>query len=151
MRNKFFGIIIIIIFVACKPQERTAKSKSCSGEITIQYDKIKQSDKSKPIVSKSLDCFAVCFLSNYRDTIQGYVNNKKKFEKFIDLDDNSDGMKESFIYNYSQDKETPLLKIISKTTNECFDIFIDKNYKLIYVFKNNDKWIVRFSNIYYVN
>ncbi|BFM45279.1 hypothetical protein CFS9_39200 [Flavobacterium sp. CFS9] len=151
MRNKFFGIIIIIIFVACKPQERTAKSRSCSGEVTIQYDKVQQSDKSKLIANKSLNSFTVYFLSNYRDTIQGYVNDKKKFEKFVDLDDNSDSMKEKFIYDYSQDKEIPALKIISKTTKNCFDILIDKKYKIIYVFKNNDKWIVRFSNIYYVN
>lgn len=140
-----------MIFVGCKTQEKTAKKISCSGEVTIQYDKIKRSDKLKPIAKKDLKSFTVYFLSSYHDTIQGYVNGKKKFEKFVNLDANSDSMKENFIYDYSQDKETPKLKIMSKTTNKCFDILIDKNYKLIYVFKNNDKWIVRFSNIYYIN
>lgn len=111
MKNNFFAIIIVMIFFGCKAQEKTARSISCSGEVTILYDKIKRSDKSKPIAKKNLKSFTVYFLSSYRDTIQGYVNGNKKFEKFVNLDDNSDSMKENFIYDYSQDKETPILKI----------------------------------------
>jgi hypothetical protein len=149
--NFYFLGITVLMIVGCASQEKVLKNISCSGEITLQYDKIKRSDKGKPIAKKDLKAFTVYFINEFNDSIQGYVNNSLHYDKYLKLDGNSDNMKNSFGYNYSKDINTPVLKIVSKTRNICFDLEIDKRYKLIYVFFTNDgKWTVRFSNIYYI-
>lgn len=139
------------MIVGCSSQEKVLKNISCPGEITLQYDKIKRSDKGKPIAKKDLQAFTVYFINEFNDSIQGYVNNKIQYDKYLKINGNSDKLNDFFGYNYSKDEKTPVLKLISKTKNTCFDIEINKRYKLIYVFITNEgKWTVRFSNIYYI-
>lgn len=150
MKSKLYLLVILIIY-GCSSQEKVIKNITCLGEVTLQYDKIKRSDKGKPIAKKDLQAFMVYFLYDFNDTIQGYVNNELKYEKFLKLDGSSDIHNDYFGYNYSKDQKTPILKIISKNKKTCFDIKIDKKYKLIYVFiDEKGKWAVRFSNIYYI-
>jgi len=149
MKFKLYFLAILIIY-SCSSQEKVVKNISCPGEVTLQYDKVKKSDRGKPIAKKDLKNFMVYFLYDFNDTIQGYVNNKLKYEKFLKLDGSSDKHNDYFGYNYSKDQKTPVLKIISKNKKTCFDIEIDKKYKLIYVFiDDKSKWTARFSNIYY--
>jgi hypothetical protein len=149
--NLFLFVLVLTMFVSCKPQEKVIKNISCAGTVTIQYDKVKISDRGKPIANKNLSSFTVYFLSTYKDTIQGEVNGKIMFEKYLSHDEDLHNLNDYFVYSYLNDTEIPILKITSKTDGSCFDIPIDKEYKLIYVFYTNKKWIVRFSNIYYVN
>jgi hypothetical protein len=152
--KRIFNYLLIgitILFFSCKPSEKVIKNISCSSKVTIQYDKIKNSDKGKPIAKKDLKAFTVYFLDTFKDSIQGYVNNKLQYEKYIDLNGNFNTMNEYFGYNYSKDNNMPILKIVSKTKNSCFDLVIDKNYKIVYVYLSDEgNWIVRFSNIYYL-
>ncbi|GEM56704.1 hypothetical protein B0A58_14390 [Flavobacterium branchiophilum NBRC 15030 = ATCC 35035] len=144
-------ITIIILLSSCKPSEKVLKNISCSGNVILQYDKIKQSDKSKQIANKDLKAFTVYFLDKYKDSIQGYVNNKLCYVKYLNMNGNSDSMNEYFGYNYSKDVKMPVLKIVSKTKNTCFDLDIDINYKIIYVYLSDEgNWIVRFSNVSYL-
>jgi hypothetical protein len=152
MKNKlyFLGIVALILF-GCASQEKVIKNINCSGEVVLQYDKIKKSDKGKPIANKDLKAFTVYFINDFNDSIQGYVNDRLCYDKYLKINSNSDNLKDSFGYNYSKDEKTPVLKVISKTKKICFDIEINKKYKLIYVFiTNENKWTVRFSNIYYI-
>jgi hypothetical protein len=117
----------------------------------LQYDKIKNSDKGKPIAKNELKAFTVYFLNEFNDSIKGFVNNKLYFDKFLKITGSNDNLNNYFGYNYSKDINIPNLKIVSKTKNTCFDIEIDKRYKLVYVFLSKEgKWTVRFSNIYYL-
>ncbi len=73
------------------------------------------------------------------------------YEKYLDLNGSSDSMNEYFGYSYSKDTNTPILKVVSKTKNTCFDVAIDRKYKIVYVYLSDDgKWIVLFSNVYYL-
>jgi hypothetical protein len=151
-KNTFLAILIVVVLVGCKTQDKVINNISCSGKITVQYDKIKRSDRGKPIAKKDLKVFTVYFINEFNDSIQGYVNNKLHYDKYLKIEDGSDNLKDYFGYNYSKDLNVPILKITSKTRNVCFDLEIDKRYKLIYVFFTNDgKWVVRFSNIYYIH
>jgi hypothetical protein len=150
-KNKILLLLMIILLAGCKAQEKTIKNISCEGTITVQYDKIKKGDKLKPFAKKELRSFTVYFMNDFKDTILGYVNEKKVFEKLLNRDANLDNLNDYFGYDYSKDKALPVLKIVSKTNNSCFDIQFDKNYKLIYVFRIDGKWVIRYSNIYYIN
>jgi hypothetical protein len=153
MKSKFNFLILafLILLFSCKPSEKVIKNISCSGNVTLQYDKIKHSDKGKPIAKKDLKAFTVYFLHSFKDSIQGYVNNKLCYEKYLDLSGSSDSMNEYFGYNYSKDTNIPILKVVSKTKNICFDVAIDEKYKIVYVYLSDDgNWIVRFSNVYYL-
>ena len=142
---------VLTIAVGCKSQDRLVDNISCSGEVTVQYDRIKQSDKDKPKADKDLDALMVYFLSDFNDSIRAYINNKVVFEQQVEIGADSHSLENFFGYNYSEDSSVPILKVESLTRETCFDIPIEKDYKLIYVFLNDDgEWTVRFSNIYYV-
>ena len=144
-------IVILTIAVGCKSLDRLVSNISCSGEITVQYDRIKPSDKDKPKADKDLDAFIVYFLSDFNDSIRAYVNDKIVFDQQVEIGADSHSLENFFGYNYSKDSSVPILKVVSLTREICFDIPIDKDYKLLYVFLNDDgEWTVRFSNIYYV-
>lgn len=146
----YLGLTIALIN-SCKAQVKTLPSISCKENVTIQYEKNKFNDRKKPHADKMLNAFTVYFINEYKDSIQAFVNDKLYYDKYLKIEGGDDRLNEYFGYNYSKDSKTPILKVISKTNNSCFDILIDKKYKLIYVFRVNGKWIVRFSNIYYVN
>lgn len=151
MKNKIyiFNFTFLILF-GCVSQEKLIKNISCEGNIVLQYDKIKRNDLGKPLANKNLNAFNVYFIGDFNDSIQSYVNNKLYFENFLQTNNNSDKITNGFGYNYSKDSKIPVLKIISKSKKTCFDLEVNKKYKLIYVFISNEgKWTVRFSNIYY--
>lgn len=140
-----------MIILSCSSKEKIVKNISCEGNISVQYDRLKP--KNSGIVSKqNLQAFTVYFLYEFNDVIKGFVNNELKYEKKLNLSGSSDALEEYFGYNYSKDSETPILKVISETKKTCFDIRIDKRYKVIYVYFSKDgKWTIRFSNAYYTS
>ena len=152
MKNKIYYICVLIIssiIVNCSSKSRMINNVSCKGLVNLQYD-INKNGNGYPLANKNSNAFTVYFLNDFKDSIQGFVNNKLYYNKYLKLDGKSDNMKDYFGYNYSKDITTPILKIESKSRNICFDIEIDKKYKLIYVFLSEDgKWTVRFSNLYY--
>lgn len=151
MKTKFIFISLFIIqmFLGCSLKSKVIKNISCKGNLNIQYDKNK-TNNSYPLADKKLKAFTVYFLNNFKDSIHAYVNNKLYFNKYLNLNGDSDDLKNYFGYSYLKDSNIPILKIESKSRNSCFDIEINKKYKLIYVFLSEDGiWTVRFSNKYY--
>jgi hypothetical protein len=61
----YLVIAITILLFSCKPSEKVIKNISCSGNVTLQYDKIKEGDKGKPIAKKDLKAFTVYFLGTF--------------------------------------------------------------------------------------
>jgi hypothetical protein len=122
-----------VVLEACilnGPTRDIIKNINCSGEVVLQYDKIKKSDKGKPIANKDLKAFTVYFINDFNDSIQGYVNDRLCYDKYLKINSNSDNLKDSFGYNYSKDEKTPVLKVISKTKKICFDIEINKKVRM---------------------
>jgi hypothetical protein len=149
MKSKLYFLVILVIY-GCSSKGKVIKNITCPGEVTIQYEKIKKSDKGKTFAKKDLKNFMVYFLYDFNDTIQCYVNDNLQYEKFLKLDGSSDKHNDYFGYDYSKEQKNPILKIISKNKKTCFDIEIDKKYKIIYIYiDDKGKWTIRFSNIYY--
>lgn len=98
-----------------------------------------------------LNAFQVIFLSDFDENIKAYVNDKLVFEEYVKIGTESHSIENTFGYNYESDLKLPILKVESTEKGTCFDIEINKNYKIIYLFiDENGKWIVRFSNEYYL-
>lgn len=146
-------ILITLIFsvASCKVSEKIAKSISCDGNIEIQYDRAKLFGNHNPKADRKLDAFQVIFLSDFDENIKAYVNDKLVFDEYVKIGTESHSIENTFGYNYKSDLKLPILKVESIEKGTCFDIEIDKKYKIIYLFiDKNGKWIVRFSNEYYL-
>lgn len=151
MKKIIYLSFIINIILGCKAQEKIMTNISCKGNVVIQYEKGRHDEKDRPHADVNLNAFTVYFINEYDDDIQAFVNDKLYYDKHLKIEGGEDSLKEYFGYNYSKDSKKTILKVLSKTDNSCFDVEVDKKYKLIYVFKSNSRWTVRFSNIYYIN
>jgi len=148
MRN--YILLLLITCLSCKTRQADSNI-SCGGKVTIQYERNNEENKNKPKANKNIQGSIVYFVNEYDDDIEVYVDDKLYFEKHIKIDAGSDSLDEYFGVGYQHTTKLPILKVKSKTQNTCFDIEMNKEYKLIYVFLSRDgKWIVRFSNVYYI-
>ncbi|WP_339921158.1 hypothetical protein [uncultured Flavobacterium sp.] len=148
--KKFIVVFLLCFFISCKT-EKSISNISCDGKVSVQYDRIKPEDRNKPKANKNINGCTVYFINEYDNQIEAYVDGKLKFEKYLKISDSSDSLENYFAFGYAENTEIPILKIKSKSQNTCFDIQIEKKYKLIYVFlSRNGKWTVRFSNIIYL-
>lgn len=139
---------LYILSASCLQQKKMIKSISCENKITLQYDDNKSSEL---MVKNNKKLVTVFFMSDFNDKIEGYINNILKFEGEVVTNGDTGKSDRNFIYDYTSDKEVPILKI-KKENGTCFDIRIKENYKLIYIFYElNEGWIVRFSNKYYTD
>lgn len=148
--KKFIVVFLLCFFISCKT-EKSISNISCDGKVSVQYDRNKPEDRNKPKANKNINGCTVYFINEYDNQIEAYVDGKLKFEKYLKISDSSDSLENYFAFGYAENTEIPILKIKSKSQNTCFDIQIEKKYKLIYVFlSRNGKWTVRFSNIIYL-
>ncbi|RXG17137.1 hypothetical protein DSM03_10212 [Leeuwenhoekiella aestuarii] len=148
--NRYVLMIIIAVAVSsCRSQDRIIQSITCGTNVNVQYEKADAEARKEGLVAdENLKSFVVHFLSDFDGKVKGYVNDEVLFNKYIKTNEVTDKTDEYFGYDYSDDEQVPILKI--STGEQCFDIKIDKDYKLIYVYRtDNQGWIVRFSNIHY--
>ncbi|OIQ18128.1 MAG: hypothetical protein BM557_07910 [Flavobacterium sp. MedPE-SWcel] len=148
--RSFIIISLVFLLTSCKARLEEAQNLTCPDTVTLQYD-YRNRTGSIP-VNKKLKSFTVYFIGSYNDDIEVFVNGKLYYHKHLNIDDNHDNLNDFFDYNYSEDTELPILKIKSKTKETCFDIHIKEKYKILYVFlSERGEWIVRFSNLHYLN
>lgn len=151
MKN-FSYILLISLFsvFSCKTSEKLVTNTSCNGDLTVQWDKRIAKNKN-PRADKKSHYFQVIFLYDFDERIKAYVNDKLVFDEYVKIGADSHRIDVTFGYNYQNDSKTTILKVKSFEKETCFDIEIDKNYKIIYLFiDENGKWIVRFSNEFYL-
>ncbi|MDR2204858.1 MAG: hypothetical protein LBE36_01685 [Flavobacteriaceae bacterium] len=137
---------IFLLLISCTSQNKLSNSLSCDTRITVQYDNAKRKAGMAKTDKKSI---TVIFVSDFNDHIKSYVNGKEVLNDFVKTNDT--GLSNNFFYyNYSQDENPPIIKI-QKENSDCFDIKINKKYKLVYIFHDSNLgWIVRFTNKYLV-
>lgn len=151
--NRILIIFITLMFSvsSCKISEKIAENLSCDGNIEIQYDRTKLFGNDNPRADRKLDAFQVVFLSDFDENIKAYVNDKLVFDEYVKIGTESHSIENTFGYNYESDLKLPILKVESIEKGTCFDIEINKKFKIIYLFIDKDgKWVVRFSNEYYL-
>jgi len=114
----------------------------------MQYDKT----TSKGVMAKrDQKKVTVFFLNYFYDSIKVYINGNIKFKDFVLTDTLSGKSDKSFSYDYSDDGKMPIMKVESQN-GSCFEIPINKKYKIVYLFfDDSKKWTIRFSNKYYVD
>ena len=149
MKKYILILVVVVTTISCRSQDGIVKSISCESKVDVQYEKADAQAKKEGLVAdKNLEAFTVHFLYDFDGEIEAYVNDNLLFSENIKTNEVTDKTGKYFGYNYAKDTETPVLKIAMDKT--CFDIKIDKDYKLIYVyFSKTEGWTVRFSNIHY--
>jgi hypothetical protein len=125
---------------------------TCGEAITIQYDKVSREDRRNGILADQLQNSIVVYFENiFQDSIKAYLNGALIFDAFVKTERSRDGADTLFAFRYSDENPTDILKVVSKQ-NGCIDFVTDRDYKLIYLFFTSERrWIVRFSNIYYLH
>lgn len=147
---KYLFFLLLTVIISCKPTERFTNNISCGGKLIIQYDGINYKRNTKPTITKDSKIITVIFLSEYKDSIRGYVDNKLTYNEFVDQRDYNDSNNYNFSKPYPKNS-TPKIKIESTTQKTCFDIEVDKRYSFVYVWLlEKEKWQIRFSNSYYL-
>ena len=135
---KYNGILIItFLMFGCK-----------SNNITIKYDEeSRYEDINKEMIAdKSKDNVIVYLEDYFNGEVKGYIGNKLIFNKKIETEESLGTTEENFFYNYANDTKLPKIKIESDM--ETAIIEIEKDYKIIYVYKHKNKWEIIYSNIY---
>ena len=147
------GLLSIFLCQCSSIKVQSISCISCNNDIIIQYEKENRTAKKEGrIAEKSLEAFSVTFLNIFNDDVEGYINNKLVFKDRVISNEVTGKSSATFGYNYSNDQDIPILKVSISNSDDCFDIPINLEYKLIYVFRTTDhNWIVRYSNIYYLN
>ena len=152
MKKTTLYFIILTLIFSCKPKQEIVKNISCNTETIVQFDRQNYNRNTNPKIPKDSKIFTVIFLSEFKDSIQGYVNGKLFYKDFVNQRDSDDSNSHKFGKTYLKTDESPIIKIESLTRNSCFDFKIDKRYSFIYVWVfENGKWQIRYSNSYYIN
>lgn len=103
------------------------------------------------MATQNENSITVFFLNNFDNHLRGYVDGKLKFDGMVVTNNISGKSDKNFYYEYQNKQSLPILKIEAEDGG-CFDIKVKKGFKLIYVFRDQNKaWTVRFSNRYYVD
>lgn len=146
---KYFGITFLgILFISCVHPIKVVKSISCSSNFELQFDKTTSKGQMRKKNQKNI---TLIFLNYFSDSIKVYFNGKLKFQEFVVTDSISGDSHKRFFYDLRNEKKLPILKVESSNRN-CFDIQLNKKYKLAYLFLDDKKnWTIRFSNKYYVD
>jgi len=130
-------IIISLVIYSCK-----------SNKITIKYDKENRYEElDKSMVADKSKEYVIVFLEDYfNGEVKGYVGDELVFNEKIETEESIGTTLRTFIYDYSKNKKLPIIKI--ETEGKSVDIDIFRNYKLIYIYMEDDKWEIIYSNVY---
>jgi hypothetical protein len=153
MKNFRYNLVIVQVMLFIGIGLCHAQKLPCESQVRIQLDKITRADKRSNVIEKSkAESFIVKFMSEFNDSIQGYVNNRLEFADFVSTNKITGETNKVFGYDYSGASAKLTLKFISTTKNSCCCVALNKKYKIVYVFLDAaGKWIVRFSNVHYIS
>lgn len=145
--------IISLILISCGSQEKVVQSIECKEQVVVQYENASAQAKKEGLeANKKRNSFVVFFLNDFNHQVKGFVNDELLFDENISTNSSTSDTNKYFGYEYTKDKTAPVLKVSIPSENKCFDIEIDKRYKLIYVFLTREgNFIVRFSNQHYIH
>lgn len=151
MKNiKIFQLICLsVLLFSCK----SVKDTSCTERFELQkelLDPNNQDTEHKIAYGIAGKAFAIKYIGNFdNDTLSLFVNDK--FHSKINIERSSDIDEKSYgsVISIFEKMDSPTLKIISRNKKNCITMKLDWKYPLIYVWLENEKWIVRYSNFYH--
>lgn len=149
MRIHVYIIFVLFFLYNCKNYKNVTQQSSCGNEFEIQYDKsgkylLSQSEKDK-------NYFIIYFESSFNDKIRIDINQKEIFNKNVITNDRKpDDYSDMLTYKMDNSKEF-IFNVKGENSKTCLKLPLNKNYRIIYLFYYQDKWIVRFSNNLRIN
>jgi len=148
---KKFGLLIILFFqIGCKSPKKIIDNNTCQGktEIHSAWLNPENEDANHKLVKSTSNYFAIHFVGSFnKDSLHIFVNNK--FYSKINIEEpEEEKSKYAFVLSRRMYPEVPLLKIESIKLKRCFDLQLDEKYPLVYIWLEQDKWIVKYSNFY---
>lgn len=144
--------IFLLCILGCSTRQKVVSGLSCEEDVTIQYDTISTEDRQHGTLADPHQNSSVVYFENtFEDSIKVYVNGEIIFDAFVKTDNSKASADTLLGFRYSDKGKTDILKIVSKKMG-CIEFDVNRDYKLIYLFYTEErKWIVRFSNIYYLH
>lgn len=142
----YFILFVTVLFISCSLSKKTQNNISCPGTFDLQtqrsnYPVLRTNKKNKTIT--------IYFLYYFNDKIKMFINEELKFDAMVVTNSTSGMSGKGITYNYSKDRNLPILKLEIDNGN-CIDFKAIKKYKFIYLWYDSTKiWTVRFSNKFY--
>lgn len=129
MKINFLILMSLIFFGSCKSQN----INSCNVKLEFEFSDKKTENNNNVIL----------FLeTGFDDYLKVYLNNKLIKEGDFETDREYGTAGE--IINYSYNKQPPIFKIVFD--GKCLEFKSLKDYKIIFLHKGDNKWIVEYRN-----
>lgn len=145
------SILYTLLIALCLGGCNSAKtyftqSLTCGASLEVQYETDKKHGYYKSFKHNDI---TFIFLSDFeKDDIEVFANDKLFFSKENIVQKTND-LSAYVNYDYSNLNTMPTIKITSKQKESCCDFVLQKGYRIAYIFYNQEKWIIRYSNIEY--
>jgi hypothetical protein len=150
--RRTLGNLFLLCILGCGSHRQVLSSISCGEKVTFQYDKLSKADRRDGVLADANQNSALVYFENtFDDSIKAYLNGEIIFDAFVKTDNSKASADTLFGFRNSNKGKTGVLKIVSKNKG-CIEFNVNRDYKLIYLFFTEEQgWIVRFSNTYYLH
>lgn len=146
---KVYIFFLICLLFSCKSHKNSIQKSICSNNYEIQYDKSKKNLLSKK--EKDKNYFLIYFENNFNDKVKLDINKNNIFDRsVITNNSNPDEYTGKLIYKMDG-SDKYIMNIQGENTKTCFEIPLNKSFRIIYLFYYQNKWIIRFSNQIRIN
>lgn len=134
----------ILLFIVCGFIYGELQSQTVNCEIIPDYFNPQQGEGRKEITNVKKNQLMLSFFGGFNnDTISVYQNNKL-IKTLVLKSDNDGHTRQSLILQ--KRKKIDVLKVVNLCNLYCFELPINKNYKILTASLIDSKWKVRYSN-----
>lgn len=152
MRMKIYiQALFFLLLISCGSTKiETIKSQECNSSVKVtKYKTGLIPSKGEGTIVEKGNHFYIYFTEGYEnDEIKAYVNGKLLFDETITTDESLGTTEKGFYHKYGEDKSSLVLKITKNGSENCFDIILDKKFRQLFVYSDNNKWDIIYDNIY---
>ena len=150
---KNIKIVLLVCFLVIVYSCKSVKDTACSEKFELQkewLDSDKQDKEHMIAHTISGKAFVVHYIGNFNnDTLSVFLNDKLhskiNIERLSDVDEKS----YASVISIFEERDSHALKIVSRQKKNCISFKLDWKYPIIYIWLENGKWIVRYSNFYH--
>lgn len=148
MKKLTFFFLLCLLW-NCNSSKHISQQSSCGNNFEIQYDK--SGKYLLPTKERDKNYLIFYFESNFNDNIKININNKEIFNKQVITNDKKpDDYSEKVIFKMGNENNYKM-NIQGESSKTCLELPINTEYRMIYLYYHNNRWIVRFSNNIRIN
>lgn len=144
MKNCVYYFLFLFL-LNCESVSKSMLFSDCGNTFQVQYDKAGKYLLPKNEINK--DYFLFYFENDFNEKIKITINQKEIYNKEVKTNEKkSDEYSDKFIYNIDPKEKKIILRGYSEKNNTCFELPLNKKYRIIYLYYYQNQWIIRFSN-----